>query len=58
MLGTSRFTSSIMACGVRCRFSIKAVSSSGERLQDLVAKIFASPPDLIAKIKQALVPKG
>lgn len=31
---------------------------SGERLQDLVAKIFASPPDLVAKIKQALVPKG
>jgi tripartite-type tricarboxylate transporter receptor subunit TctC len=31
---------------------------SGERLQDLVAKIFASSPELIAKIKQALVPKG
>jgi len=31
---------------------------AGERLQDLVAKIFASPPDMIAKIRQALVPKG
>jgi hypothetical protein len=31
---------------------------SGERLQDLVTKIFSSPPELVAKIKQALVPKG
>ena len=31
---------------------------SGERLQDLVAKIFSSDPNLIAKIRQALVPNG
>jgi tripartite-type tricarboxylate transporter receptor subunit TctC len=31
---------------------------SGGRLQDLVAKIFSSPPEMVTKIKQALVPKG
>jgi tripartite-type tricarboxylate transporter receptor subunit TctC len=31
---------------------------SGERLQELVAKIFSSPADLVAKMRQALVPNG
>jgi hypothetical protein len=30
---------------------------SGEDVQAIVAKVFAAPPDLVAKTKQATVPK-
>jgi tripartite-type tricarboxylate transporter receptor subunit TctC len=39
------------------KIGIEMNQVSGERLQELVAKIFSSPPDLIAKMRQALIPK-
>jgi hypothetical protein len=42
----------LRAEATRARLDVDAVS--GEELQTLVAKVYASPPDIIARTKKAL----